>query len=50
MDFLLVQFDYTISRKIICSGDIIGIGPKPEETVKKDNVFSRYYRVCQRKS
>ena len=22
-------------RKIICSGDIIGIGPKPEETVKK---------------
>ncbi|MBE6049814.1 MAG: hypothetical protein E7214_03910 [Clostridium sp.] len=22
-------------RKIICSGDIIGIGPRPEETVKK---------------
>ena len=32
-----MQFQINFSlgiRKIICSGDIIGIGPKPEETVK----------------
>lgn len=35
LNAVLNEFDSLGIEKIICSGDIIGIGPKPEETVRR---------------
>jgi len=34
LDAVLKEFDRREVEKIICCGDIIGIGPNPEETVQ----------------
>lgn len=35
LDAVLQEFDKQNCKKIVCAGDIIGIGPYPEETVQK---------------
>ncbi|GFZ33184.1 phosphodiesterase [Clostridium zeae] len=39
LNAVLDEFDSLGIERIICSGDIIGIGPKPEETVKRIMLF-----------
>lgn len=42
LNAVLDKFSSLAVEKVICSGDIIGIGPRPEETIKKIMLLNDY--------